>query len=106
MLESKYLTFRHDTSHGTRGTPCSPQCSRSHSSLGKGNLKKHSEKSFEHFQLISLEFYLLQGQIGAEWRLNRTAAVIATLGHEVQDSTDDGSSYDATTARVGLRLQR
>ena len=49
---------------------------------------------------------LLQGQLGAEWRLNRTAAVIATVGHEIQDSTDNGSSYDATTARVGLRLQR
>ncbi|MCJ8309544.1 MAG: outer membrane beta-barrel protein [Rhizobiaceae bacterium] len=49
---------------------------------------------------------LLQAQIGAEWRLNRTAAIVATLGHEIQDSTDAASSYDATTARIGLRLQK
>ncbi len=49
---------------------------------------------------------MLQGQIGAEWRLNRSAAVIATLGHEILDSTEDASSYEATTARIGLRLQR
>ncbi len=49
---------------------------------------------------------MLQGQIGAEWRLNRTAAVIATVGHEVLDSSEATSSYEATTARIGLRLQR
>ncbi|MEP1209586.1 MAG: outer membrane beta-barrel protein [Rhizobiaceae bacterium] len=49
---------------------------------------------------------LLQGQIGAEWRLSRSAALIATLGHETLDSTDASSSYEATTARAGLRLQR
>ncbi|MEP0941842.1 MAG: outer membrane beta-barrel protein [Rhizobiaceae bacterium] len=49
---------------------------------------------------------VLQAQIGAEWRLNRHAAVVATVGHEIQDSTDASSSFDATTARLGLRLQR
>ena len=49
---------------------------------------------------------VLQAQIGAEWRLNRNAAIIATLGHEIQESTDASSSFDATTARLGLRLQK
>jgi len=49
---------------------------------------------------------LMQGQIGAEWRLNRSVALIATLGHEQLESTDTSSSYEATSGRVGLRLQR
>lgn len=49
---------------------------------------------------------VLQAQIGAEWRLNRNAAIVATLGHEIQESTDASSSFDATTARIGLRLQK
>jgi hypothetical protein len=64
--------------------------------------------------LVSLRDYdssgrqdtMLQGQIGAEWRLNRSAALVATVGHEKLESTEDFSSYEATTARIGLRLQR
>jgi len=48
----------------------------------------------------------LQAEIGAEWRFNRSAALIATIGHETMESTDPFSSYDATYGRVGVRLQR
>lgn len=49
---------------------------------------------------------LLQGQIGAEWRLNRTASLVASIGHETQESTDLFSNYDSTSAQIGLKLQR
>ncbi|MEE9314994.1 MAG: outer membrane beta-barrel protein [Rhizobiaceae bacterium] len=47
-----------------------------------------------------------QAQLGAEWRLNRNAALFGNVGYEVVESTDAGSSYNATTARVGIRLQK
>jgi len=48
----------------------------------------------------------LQLRAGAEWRLNRTVSVIGNLGYETVDSTEAGSSYDAATVSLGLRLQR
>ncbi len=48
----------------------------------------------------------LQGQVGSEIRINRTAALVGNIGYEVVESTDADSSYSAATARLGLRLQR
>ena len=47
-----------------------------------------------------------QVQIGAEWRFNRSLALIGSAGYEWVDSTDANASYDAATVRLGLRLQR
>lgn len=47
-----------------------------------------------------------QATAGAEWRLNRSVALVGQIGYETVDSTDPSSSYDAYTARIGLRLQR
>ncbi len=47
-----------------------------------------------------------QFETGAEWRLNRSWAFIGRLGYETSDSTEEGSSFDAYTARLGLRWQR
>mgnify|MGYP000701741711 CR=1 FL=1 len=47
-----------------------------------------------------------QAQLGATWYFNRTWALIGQLGYERVDSTDAASTYDAATARLGLRFQR
>ncbi len=47
-----------------------------------------------------------QAQMGATWYFNRSWALIGQLGYERVDSTDTGSSFDAATARLGLRFQR
>ena len=47
----------------------------------------------------------VQLNAGAEWRLNRNAALIGGLGYETVESTDADSSYDALTGRLGLRWQ-
>ena len=62
--------------------------------------------SLRDYEGSSREDRTLQGTLGSEWRLNRTAAIVGELGYENVDSTDVDSSYKAFTARVGLRLQR
>lgn len=62
--------------------------------------------SLREYEGSDREDRTLQGTIGSEWRLNRTAAVIGELGYENVDSTDVDSSYEAFTARLGVRLQR
>ncbi|MEE9375513.1 MAG: outer membrane beta-barrel protein [Rhizobiaceae bacterium] len=47
-----------------------------------------------------------QAQVGAEWRLNRNASLFGNVGYELVNSTDIGSSYNSTIARIGLRLQK
>jgi len=62
--------------------------------------------SFETTEGSGEEEQTLQGTLGSEWRVNRGMAVIGELGYETVDSTDPDSSYDAFTARLGVRLQR
>ena len=62
--------------------------------------------SFQTFDGSAREDQTLQASVGAEWRLNRNVAVTGTLGYETVDSTEAGSSYNAATALVGIRLQR
>lgn len=45
-------------------------------------------------------------EVSALWRLNRALGITGRLGYLNVDSTDAFSSYDATTATIGLRLQK
>ena len=47
-----------------------------------------------------------RAEASALWRLNRTLGITGRVGYLNVDSTEDASSYDATTATIGLRLQR
>ena len=62
--------------------------------------------SFEDTEGPGEEEQTLQATLGSEWRLNRNTAIIGEVGYETVDSTEIDSSYDAFTARLGLRLQR
>lgn len=62
--------------------------------------------SIRDYDQSAREDQLLQGQIGAEWRLNRTFSLVASVGHETQESTDIFSNYESTSAQIGLKLQR
>ncbi len=62
--------------------------------------------SLREFEGSDREDRTLQGRFGGEWRLNRSTAILGELGYETVDSTDANSSFEALTARLGLRLQR
>lgn len=62
--------------------------------------------SLRDYEGSSREDETWQATAGAEWRLNRSIALVGQIGYETVDSTDPSSSYDAYTARIGLRLQR
>lgn len=62
--------------------------------------------SLRSFQGSNREDVTVQTEVGAEWRLSRSAAFFGTLGYESVESNEEGSSFDATTARIGLRWQR
>ena len=62
--------------------------------------------SIQQFDGSGREDNRVQFRSGAEWRLNRNVSILGDLGYETVDSSDAGSSYDAFTASVGIRLQR
>ena len=62
--------------------------------------------SIQQFDGSGREDNRVQFRTGAEWRLNRNFSILGDLGYETVESTEAGSSYDALTASVGIRLQR
>ncbi len=62
--------------------------------------------SYQDFDTSGRNDKRVQFAAGAEWRLNRSISILADLGYENVDSTDAGSSYDAFTGSLGVRLQR
>ncbi len=62
--------------------------------------------SLQVFDSSGREDRTLQLDAGAEWRLNPNLALVGRLGYETVDSTEPGSTYDAFTARFGVRVQR
>ncbi|MDD9910423.1 MAG: outer membrane beta-barrel protein [Ahrensia sp.] len=61
--------------------------------------------SLRDYQGSDREDRVYQATLDGEWRLNRNAAIVGSLGYENFDSTDEASTYDAFTARLGVRLQ-
>ncbi len=62
--------------------------------------------SYRVYDTSDREDMFLQAELGAEWRFNRAVSLIGRVGYEQAISNEDGSSFDAFTARAGLRFQR
>ncbi|MDA8869977.1 outer membrane beta-barrel protein [Rhizobiaceae bacterium] len=62
--------------------------------------------SLRSYEGTDREDRAFQAEVGADWALNRTATIFGTVGYEKVESNTEFNSYDATTARLGLRLSR